>query len=73
MGNCAGYCTGEGEDKNEHHIKSSFNYKDLQANNDNDFESKYGIIISILLVFLRCCTVERIGEISAGWRWSKGS
>ena len=51
MGNCAGYCTGEGEDKNEHHIKSSFNYKDLQADNDNDFESKYGIIISILLHF----------------------
>lgn len=42
MGNCAGYCTGENEEKNEHHIKNSFNQKDLQVGNDNNFEAVYG-------------------------------
>jgi hypothetical protein len=42
MGNCAGYCTGENEDKNEHHIKNSFNQRDLQVSKDADFEVRYG-------------------------------
>lgn len=38
MGNCAGYCTGEAEEKNEHHTKNNFNKIDLQ---DLDFEKTY--------------------------------
>ena len=47
MGNCAGYCNGEGDETNQHQIKNSFNQKDLQAN-DNDFELKYGKHLSLL-------------------------
>lgn len=44
MGNCAGYCTGELDDKqNDHHMKNSFNKQDLQVSSKhNDFERQYG-------------------------------
>jgi hypothetical protein len=43
MGNCAGYCNGQGDgdDVNQQQIKNSFNQRDLQIK-DNDFEQKYG-------------------------------
>ena len=41
MGNCAGYCNGQGENE-ESQIRQSFNKQDMISNQHNDFENKYG-------------------------------
>jgi hypothetical protein len=41
MGNCAGYCNGQGENE-EGQIRQSFNKQDMIANQHNDFEQRYG-------------------------------
>ena len=41
MGNCAGYCNGQGDAEDKGQIRQSFNQKDLQ-NQHNDFERRYG-------------------------------
>ena len=41
MGNCAGYCNGQGENE-DNQIRQSFNKQDMIANQHNDFENKYG-------------------------------
>ena len=44
MGNCAGYCNGQGEgtDDGQHQIRQSFNKQDMMNNQHHDFENKYG-------------------------------
>lgn len=41
MGNCAGYCNGQGENE-ESQIRQSFNKQDMINNQHNNFEEKYG-------------------------------
>ena len=41
MGNCAGYCNGQGENE-DGQIRQSFNKQDMINNQHNDFEHKYG-------------------------------
>ena len=41
MGNCAGYCNGQGEAE-DGQIRQSFNKQDMMNNQHNDFENRYG-------------------------------
>jgi len=41
MGNCAGYCNGQGETE-DGQIRQSFNKQDMINSQHNDFEHKYG-------------------------------